>query len=111
MLPRYYSDNDEDGLDMRKALPRDVHKVCTPATACVVYCVARLLPHQRVPLKSWCAGQRGTVQEDVHLGGLAGGERILDRVAAAALVKSDRVAAAARANYFLLLGCCSARKI
>lgn len=24
---RYYSDNDEDGLDMRKALPRDVHKV------------------------------------------------------------------------------------
>ena len=24
---RYYSDNGEDGLDMRKALPRDVHKV------------------------------------------------------------------------------------
>ena len=84
MLPRYYSDNDEDGLDMRKALPRDVHKVCTPARACMVYCVVRLLPHQRVPLKSWRAGQRGAVQEDVHLGGLAGGERILDRVAAAA---------------------------
>ena len=79
---------------MRKALPRDVHKVCTPARACMVYCVVRLLPHQRVPLKSWRAGQRGAVQEDVHLGGLAGRERIL-----------DRVAAAARANYFLLLGC------
>jgi hypothetical protein len=36
---RYYSDNDEDGLDMRKALPRDVHKVTRPLSIDAVSCV------------------------------------------------------------------------
>ncbi len=64
---RYYSDNDEDGLDMRKALPRDVHKV-------------RVHPCMPLPLPLLTAslsGKRCAVQEDVHVGGSAGRKRVL----------------------------------
>ncbi len=80
--PRYYSDNDEDGLDMRKALPRDVLKVrCrlpvqgAPLQRAAHACVSVL--RERGLLMRLPAGECCAVQEDVHVGGLAGRERFL----------------------------------
>ncbi len=64
-LVRYYSDNDEDGLDMRKALPRDVHKVLrlclrlVPASVRASAC--ECVPKCRLYLMRRCVAQHDGV--------------------------------------------------
>jgi hypothetical protein len=82
---------------MRKALPRDVHKVllrarqfapvcaslcqsvreCASVCQCVALCRIGLL--LRVRVTNVFAGEHRAMQEDVHLGRPAGGECVLIR--------------------------------
>ena len=67
---------------MRKALPRDVHKVpacqCLPARLPVPPCPSMRCPATARALTRVDAGERGAVQEDVHVGRPAGGKRVLE---------------------------------